>query len=123
MSNIQKFLPIVVSILILYFVWCAMKPSISYQSIKSMINDLHTQDAFSRNKINDDKDIQDKIGELADSKGIYSDELDLIIDREKDNRIKKITINYKDYIRLFGFEIITRNYTYESKLKDRRQSL
>jgi len=120
---IKKFLPIIASILGLYLIWCFISPGLHYHSIKRFINDLHSQDAFTRDKLEYDEDLIDEIILFAEEKGIYAEQIDIKIERNESNRLKYITIDYSDYVVIFGYDVLQRNYTYLSRLIDRRQSL
>ena len=120
---VKKLLPVLISIFVLYLIWCFIKPSLNYQSIKRKVNDLHSQDAFTSERIKDDDEILGIIYTLAEKKGIYPEEMEISIDRFDSMRIRKMEIHYTDYIKIFGKEIIPRNYSYLSRTQDRRRSL
>ena len=120
---IKKVLPVIISIFVIYLIWCFIKPSISYHSIKRRVNDLHSQDAFTTDRISSDQFIYDSLYSLADSKGIFPEEMEVVVDRYASHRIRSITVHYTDYVLIFRYEIIPRNYSYTSKTEDRRRSL
>jgi len=120
---IKKVMPVIVSVLIIYFIWCFIRPSITYHQIKRRINDLHSQDAFTADRIVNDQIIYDSLYDFAESKGIYPEEMEVIIDRYASKRVRSITVHYTDYVLIFGYEIIPRNYSYVSKTEDIRRSL
>jgi len=119
----KKFLPVAGAFLAVYLIWCFITPTFSYQKIKRRVNDLHSQDAFTNDKVKNDQYIYDELFYLAETKGIFPEEMEINIDRLESKRIRSISVYYTDYVLFFGYELIPRNYTYISKLEDRRRSI
>jgi hypothetical protein len=119
----KKVIPVAGAIMILILIWAFIRPSITNQQIQRKIYDLHSQDLFTPDKIKSDKELLDQIYEYVDSKGIYSDEIQIEIERTDANRIKTISVDYTDYIRVFGYELMQRNFSFVSKAEDLRRKL
>ena len=119
----KKIIPFVVAAFVIYLIWCFIRPGITYHSIKRRVNDLHSQDAVTTKRIGSDQTIYDSIFTLAEDKGIYPEEIEVIIDRFESNRIRTITVHYTDYVLFFNIELIPRNYTYESETESIQRAL